>query len=156
MKKETMTGMSPFARVDGATGNRIDDGEQKTYLIAIKFNSNPLLNTLDPETTDENIFVDGQFVLKRGRKEAFGFIKEAISSDEDMLIDIEASFVLVDGVPLDKRVTLFAFIERCKVIYDDNFDVRCYFDDESEEETGETAASGNGYTSVYLPGKEEI
>lgn len=83
------------------------DPEEKTYLVCI---------------IEEN--GDNYWELLTGRTDAYEFCKSCIGA-----IDFSRSFILVDGVELENRKSIYAFLKYIQNLYDDNFEVDDYIYD---------------------------
>ena len=104
--------------------------EEKEYLVVIV----PSLVALYTELTEnEDIQYTGEATLCNGRKEAYELIKNYILDDPNDGIDIRNSFVLVTGVKLEGRQSIFRFMRYCRQFYkDDDFDIDDYFNEYRE------------------------
>lgn len=87
----------------------LKDPEQKEYLVC-------LLMSYDNDTSYE-------WNIIRGRKNTYEYLKENIEN-----IDFDDSFVLTEGVALEDRKTIYAFMKHCQDIFNDGFDIDDYVD----------------------------
>lgn len=68
------------------------------------------------------------WIIVTGRTEAYNYIKENI--DE---INMDHSFVLVESLPLEKRVSIYAFMKHVGDFYEDSFDIEDYIKGDWDE-----------------------
>ena len=87
------------------------DPEVKMYLVCIAY----------------PISGDSEWELLKGRTQVYDYIRGLLEATE---IDIYESFVLVEGLTLKDRKSIYAFMSYVKRFYDDGFDIEDYADDE--------------------------
>ena len=90
--------------------------EEKEYLLLLTYIADD-----DIEGTEFRIFI--------GRTEARKYIIDVIPD-----LDIFESYVLVEGVVLENRVTVYEFMKHMENYFDDGFDIEDYNIGMSEEE----------------------
>ena len=78
------------------------DKEHKEYLICITFISDG----------------DYEWNIIKGRKNTYEYIKDMIE-----YIDVDESFVLVEHLTLDKRISVYKFMKYAQDSYNDGFDI---------------------------------
>jgi hypothetical protein len=62
--------------------------------------------------------IDGECIFVNGRKNAFNQIRDFIAADSEFnTIDYDKSFVIVEGVTLENRISLRKFINLCNETY---------------------------------------
>ena len=61
---------------------------------------------------------DKEWIICNGRTEAYESIKDVIE-----IIDIETSFILVENLPLSKRISVYKFMKFVQDSYNDGFDI---------------------------------
>ena len=95
--------------------------EEKEYLLLL----------VDIEDNDATMFT-----IVMGRRAAYDYIKEDIKN-----MDIHKSTILVEGLPLERRVTVYEFMKHIqeKNFFEDSFDIEDYNigDIESEDDAFE-------------------
>ena len=70
------------------------------------------------------------WAIVQGRTAAFNYIKDNID-----IINFEESFILVDGLPLSERRSIYAFMQYAKQFYpEDSFDIVDYVKGDWDEE----------------------
>lgn len=117
--------------------------EDKVYMVSICSREE---DELPSQVIDGYLGVKYNYetILCVGRSNALEYIREYIENDFCTAIDIENSFVLVDGVSFDKRITLHRFIEYCNSKYQDKkLDISLYINSE-EQDTEKQSATGLG------------
>ena len=72
---------------------------------------------------------ESEWQIVEGRTDAYEFIKNSIH-----WIDFENSFVLVEGLSLNERKSVYAFLKHVQENYDDGFDVDEYITNDREDE----------------------
>lgn len=82
---------------------------EKTYLACIAYND-----------TEENIWY-----LFDNRQDIYEWLCQLLQTRE---IDPYASFLLVDGVKLEDRKSVYVFMKYCEDIYNDGFDIDDFLD----------------------------
>ena len=104
--------------------SNIKDPEEKEYLVCLFYDDTDTLYT--------------SWDIYKGRTQAYQEIIDAIhNSNYDFgtdCVNIEYSFVLVEGAKLEERVKLYDFMKYCKNFYNDGFDIDDYIDDEDHAE----------------------
>lgn len=133
----------------------LKDVEDKIYMISF---NNLLRDGLSlffgDEYDEEKLMYEYETHMCVGRRNAFNIIKEYFEHDGEGGIDIDKSFVLVEGLPLEKRVSLYRFILLCNQKYEDTLDIDYYIrtqhEDESNDEDNKSQATGNGTAGTLL------
>ena len=113
------------------------DFEHKEYLCCLSLHA-------DKDTCHEYEVLMGraeaceiyqEYEILMGRTEAYEYIRQYIESYSE--VDMLKSFVLVDGLPLSERKSIYAFMRYVQQFYNDGFDVDEYITDEVREELSE-------------------
>jgi len=114
----------PEKEVKAVKLSNIKDPEEKEYLVCLFYDDS------DSAYTSWDIY--------KGRTQAYQEILEAIRNGDynfgNDCVNINYSFVLVEGAKLEERVTLYDFMKYCKNFYNDGFDIDDYIDDENHTE----------------------
>ena len=125
--------------------------EEKEYMVVFKNRERTLYSNIqnyeldDPDKTE----IDGEVIIRTGRHSMFNAIKNYLDIDDNYETDIRNSFVLVDGVGLDKRISLYRFIQLCNGAYKIEYNVDDYlYEHEEDSEEEEIQATGNGYNNT--------
>ena len=105
------------SNADNEFEQRLDaNPEIKHYLICIAA-------SIDSGESDS-------WVIVQGRTSAFNYIKDNID-----IINFEESFILVDGLPLSERRSIYAFMQYAQQFYpEDSFDIVDYVKGDWDEE----------------------
>lgn len=98
--------------------------------------------------SEKSLTIDGEAITGVGRRNIFDQIRDFIQFDGHDQIDYDESFVLVEGVPFEKRVSLRRFVELCCQKYNEEVDLSRWNDDNSTQ----PQATGNGYNTSSLMG----
>ena len=94
------------------------DFEHKEYLCCLTIN------------IDGNMEQEHEILM--GRTEAYEYLRQYIETYPEL--NMLNSFVLVDGLPLSERKSIYAFMRYIQQFYDDGFDVDEYITDETKAE----------------------
>lgn len=105
------------------------DPEQATYLLLATY------------IVEDNEMTEGtEWIEFSGRKSVYDFIKENLTLDDDnsYMIDLDKSYVLINGEPYnsENKRTAFTFMNIVKDVYNDDFNPSDYVirnNDEEEE-----------------------
>lgn len=118
------------------------DFENKIYLVCL--------------TVSDYLDGNQRWKLCNGRTEAYEFIKSSLENeftDVDPLVDLDPieSFVLVDGLPLRDRKSVYAFMKYIQQYYDDGFDIEDYIDSSelTKQDSDDSSSSNNEPLSLY-------
>lgn len=119
------------------------DFERKEYLCCLSLH------------TDNEEFQE--YEILTGRTEAYEYIRQYIESYSE--VDMLKSFVLVDGLPLSERKSVYAFMRYVQQFYDDGFDIDEYITDEVREDLSEyqnTDASEPSKSDLMFDGAQRV
>lgn len=124
--------ISPITYVDDQ-GNPIvkKTPEEKEYLLLLKYVTDD-----DMEGTEFCIFI--------GRTEARKYIIDVVPD-----LDIFESYVLVEGVKLENRITVYEFMKHMENYFTDGFDIEDYNIGASEEEIQKAEVEYNTSVESY-------
>lgn len=129
-EKVNTDGLSPSAIKKLADPNfkLQKSAEEKEYLIV--FCAEPIGSSIVGEISSEEMYsdrevnevgvpiIDGECIFVTGRKNAFNQIRDFMTADSEFnIIDYDKSFVLVEGVTYEKRISLRKFINLCNETY---------------------------------------
>ena len=129
------------------------DSEDKIYIIFIVPEIGEFESNFAPTP---NVLVDGEFVICRGRTDAYTSIVELLESQlEELSIDILESKVLVEGLSCTQSVSIYKFMKYCEGIYENqDFNIEEYLnEDESPNSINpntEVLTSGNGFSAASI------
>lgn len=130
----------------GTIPSSAKSAEEKTYCIIFK----SYLIVLKSQIADNEMEIDGEAVIIKGRHRAFEKIKEYLEEDAEGAVDIRNSMVMVEGVDAAGAVSLYRFIKLCNGCYpDEAIDesiLNGYLKDFHDEEQVKSSvmATGNG------------
>lgn len=130
----------------GTIPSSVKSAEEKTYCIIFK----SYLIVLKSQIADNEMEIDGEAVIIKGRHRAFEKIKEYLEEDAEGAVDIRNSMVMVEGVDAAGAVSLYRFIKLCNGCYpDEAIDesiLNGYLKDFRDEEQVKSSvmATGNG------------
>lgn len=121
--------------------------EEKTYCVIFKSYSVVLCSQI----ADNNMEIDGECFIIRGRHRVFEKIKEYLDEDAEGTVDIRNSMVMVEGVDAAGAVSLYRFIKLCNQCYkDEELDesildeyLRGFFDEDEVRKSVNTTGNGN-------------
>lgn len=99
----------------GTIPSSVKSAEEKTYCIIFK----SYLLVLKSQIADNEMEIDGEAVIIKGRHRAFEKIKEYLEEDAEGAVDIRNSMVMVEGVDAAGAVSLYRFIKLCNGCYPD-------------------------------------
>ena len=99
----------------GTIPSSAKSAEEKTYCIIFK----SYLLVLKSQIADNEMEIDGEAVIIKGRHRAFEKIKEYLEEDAEGAVDIRNSMVMVEGVDAAGAVSLYRFIKHCNGCYPD-------------------------------------
>ena len=105
--------------------------EEKEYLLLLKY-----ITDNDSESTEFCIFI--------GRTEARKYIIDVVPD-----LDIFESYVLVEGVVLENRITVYEFMKHMENYFSDGFDIEDYNIGASEEEINRAEVEYNTSVESY-------
>lgn len=130
----------------GTIPSSVKSAEEKTYCIIFK----SYLLVLKSQIADNEMEIDGEAVIIKGRHRAFEKIKEYLEEDAEGAVDIRNSMVMVEGVDAAGAVSLYRFIKLCNGCYPeeaiDESILDGYLKDFHDEEQVKSSvmATGNG------------
>lgn len=130
----------------GTIPSSVKSAEEKTYCIIFK----SYLLVLKSQIADNEMEIDGEAIIIKGRHRAFEKIKEYLEEDAEGAVDIRNSMVMVEGVDAAGAVSLYRFIKLCNGCYPeeaiDESILDGYLKDFHDEEQVKSSvmATGNG------------
>ena len=96
--------------------------EEKLYLVVLKYNEDTdIATTCDrlSEMYGHDLGITDSALTIIGRKAMYDRISDILIEDTSYYVDIKSSMVFVEGVPLDKHISLYRFIDLCVHTYPD-------------------------------------
>lgn len=130
----------------GTIPSSVKSAEEKTYCIIFK----SYLLVLKSQIADNEMEIDGEAIIIKGRHRAFEKIKEYLEEDAEGAVDIRNSMVMVEGVDAAGAVSLYRFIKLCNGCYPDEVIDESILDGylkdfhDEEQVKSSVMATGNG------------
>ena len=130
----------------GVIPSSVKSAEEKTYCIIFK----SYLLVLRSQIADNEMDIDGEAIIIKGRHRAFEKIKEYLDEDAEGAVDIRNSMVMVEGVDAAGAVSLYRFIKLCNGCYPDEAISENILDEylkdfyDEEQVKSSVMATGNG------------
>lgn len=130
----------------GVIPSSVKSAEEKTYCIIFK----SYLLVLKSQVADNEMDIDGEAIIIKGRHRAFEKIKEYLEEDAEGAVDIRNSMVMVEGVDAAGAVSLYRFIKLCNGCYPDEAISENILDEylkdfyDEEQVKSSVMATGNG------------
>lgn len=130
----------------GVIPSNVKSAEEKTYCIIFK----SYLLVLRSQVANNEMDIDGEAIIIKGRHRVFEKIKEYLEEDAEGSVDIRNSMVMVEGVDAAGAVSLYRFIKLCNGCYPDeaisenilNEYLKDFYDEEQVKSS--VMATGNG------------
>lgn len=121
--------------------------EEKQYCVIFK----SYLIVLRSQMADNEMEIDGEAIIIKGRHRVFEKIKEYLDEDAQNAVDIRNSMVMVEGVDAAGAVSLYRFIKLCNNCYQDeaidesilNEYLRGFYDEQEVKSSVMTTGNGN-------------
>lgn len=133
------------------SGSKNKDPEDKVYIVFIVSEINghncSYISNYDHSS---NLTVNGEFSVRNGRSDTYNFIKDILTGDTEGNINVNYSFVLVEGLSCTNSISMFKFMKHCEEIFtDDDFNIDDY-DENPNNDIHETniPAIGNSMSLV--------
>lgn len=96
----------------GVVPSHLKSNEDKLYIVIFR---NYMLNLFS--CVSEDVAIDGEAIICKGRKAIFDRVKEYLANDGEQSTDLRKSIVMVEGVDMNKGVSLYRFLKLCNNAY---------------------------------------
>lgn len=153
-----------IASSSGALPSNMKNAEDKTYIAIICSNMYDIPSVISTDPLKNNsgkvkysgngeFVVDGEAIIRTGRENMYNTLITYFTGDGEESIDIFHSIILVEGIGLEKAVSLYRFLTLCMDKYPEiDFSIpEVYTEWVSEEGKNENLnTTGLGLTSTIL------
>lgn len=115
--------VSSIAKRGGQLQSNEKSAEEKLYLVVIKYNEDSDIATLCDRLSEcygHDFKITDSALTAIGRKAMYDRISEILIEDTSYYVDIKSSMVFVEGVSLDKHISLYRFLDLCIHSYPDD------------------------------------